>query len=124
MTKKVLLVEDNKPIVKVYQKFLEQEGYEVDVAYEGDTALEKIKEGEAPDLILLDLVLPKVQGEEILKEMNDTGMIKKVPVIIISVKSDEENAKKCLETWGAKDYLIKSNWSLSALKKKIKTYLD
>ncbi|HMB65359.1 MAG TPA: response regulator [Patescibacteria group bacterium] len=124
MTKRVLLVEDNKPIVKVYKKFLEQEGYEVDVAYEGDEALEKIRGEELPDLILLDLVLPKVQGEEILKEMNDIGIIKKVPVIIISVKSDEENAKKCLETWGAKDYLIKSNWSLSALKKKIKTYLD
>ena len=117
-------MEDNKPIVKVYKKFLEQEGYEVDVAYEGDEALEKIRGEELPDLILLDLVLPKVQGEEILKEMNDIGIIKKVPVIIISVKSDEENAKKCLETWGAKDYLIKSNWSLSALKKKIKTYLD
>lgn len=124
MGKKILLIEDNKPIGKVYKDFLEKEGFEVETIYDGKKALARLKEEKLPDVVLLDLVLPNLSGEEVLREMNDAGLTKKVPVIIVSVKTDEANAEKCLNLWGAKDYLIKSNWSLNGLKKKIESHLD
>ena len=73
-----------------------------------------------PDLMILDLMLPGIPGEQVLKEMNDNGLIKKVPVIILTAKGDEANLNNCVKVWGARCYFIKSDHSLDEIVDKIK----
>jgi CheY-like chemotaxis protein len=108
VTKKVLLVEDEDTIADLIQKKLSQEGYEVSRAKDGVEGLEKMKEIK-PNLILLDIIMPKMGGFEVMKEMNKTPGLKRIPVIIISNSGQPielEQAKKL----GAKDWLIKTEF--------------
>jgi DNA-binding response OmpR family regulator len=90
---KLLVVDDDKDIVETLQKRLRQEGYEVVVAFDGEEALNKVKE-DNPDIILLDLILPKLNGFEVLKEIREKYKDKWRPVIIISAATDLETVKK------------------------------
>ena len=78
MAKKVLVVDDEKPISDIIKFNLEKEGYEVVVAYDGEEALQKV-ESESPDLIVLDLMLPKIDGLEVAKQVR----AKRSPPIIM-----------------------------------------
>ena len=99
MGRKVLVVDDEKLIVKGIRFSLEQEGMEVEVAYDGEEAVEKAKAGEF-DIVLLDIMLPGLSGEEVLPK------IKGIPVIIVSAKVDVDN-KVDLLLGGAADYITK-----------------
>jgi DNA-binding response OmpR family regulator len=92
MAYKILVVDDDKEIVDILQKRLLQEGYSVTVAFDGEGALLKIKE-DNPDIILLDLMLPKLNGFDVLKEIREKYKDKWRPVIIISAKNDLESLK-------------------------------
>lgn len=105
MSYKILVVDDDKNIIATVKVMLSQKGYEVVTAYDGEEALVKVKENN-PDILLLDLMLPKLNGFEVLKELREKYHDKWRPVIIISAKDDLESVKECygLE---ADHYLIK-----------------
>lgn len=91
---KILVVDDEKDVVETLGKRLVREGYEVVSAFSGEEALGRIKETN-PDIVLLDLMLPKMNGFEVLKEIREKHIDKWRPVIIISAKTDFEALKKC-----------------------------
>jgi two-component system response regulator VicR len=93
MAYKLLVVDDDKDAVETLEKRLTQEGYKVAVAFDGEEALLKVKEHD-PDVILLDLMLPKLNGFEVLKEVREKYKDKWRPIIIISADTDLEAVKK------------------------------
>ena len=116
--KKILIVEDDPFIVDIYASQLKGQGYNVDTANAGEMALEKIKNN-CPDLLLLDLLLPKMDGWEILKEMKKTKGMKSMPVIILSNLSQRAEVEKGLKM-GAVKYLIKAHYTPSEVVDEIK----
>lgn len=86
---KILLVEDDKILLKMYQDKLENEGYQVIVAIDGREGLKKVEE-EKPDFILLDLMMPKLSGVEVLKILKSNGDTRDIPVAILSVIPEED----------------------------------
>lgn len=94
MAYKLLVVDDDVDITGVMQKRLLQEGYDVAVAFDGEEAILKLKE-ENPDIVLLDLMLPKMNGFEILKEIRKNYNDRWRPVIVISAKHELDSIKEC-----------------------------
>lgn len=99
--KKILIIEDDKSISELQKDYFEMSGYAVECAFDGDTGLSMMKNGEF-DLVILDLMLPGKNGYEILSEVED----KEIPVLIVSAKSDEAHKIKGLNL-GADDYITK-----------------
>ncbi|CAI2550559.1 Transcriptional regulatory protein WalR [Apilactobacillus kunkeei] len=99
---KILVVDDEKPITDIEKFNLEKEGYDVLVAYDGEEALQKVEE-ETPDLIILDLMLPKVDGLEVAREVRKTH---DMPIIMVTAKDSELDKVLGLEL-GADDYVTK-----------------
>lgn len=119
--KKIILAEDDKFISMAYQDGLRREGFNVITAFNGIEALEKIR-SEKPDIVLLDIIMPDKNGFEVLTEINSDPTINKIPVIIMSNLGQDNDIKKGKEL-GAKDYMIKANYSISEVVKKIKEYI-
>jgi two-component system alkaline phosphatase synthesis response regulator PhoP len=111
MSKKILIIEDDKILLELLEKKLKDVGFEVVLAIDGEEGLEKIR-SEKPDLVLLDILMPKKNGVEVLEEMNKTEDINltKVPVIIISNSGQPVEIDKVLEL-GVKDYLVKAEFN-------------
>ena len=109
--KKILVVDDEKPISDIVKFNLEKEGYEVVVAYDGEEALEQV-EAHNPDLLILDLMLPKKDGLEVCREVRKTH---DMPIIMVTAKDQEIDKVLGLEM-GADDYVTKpfSNRELTA----------
>ena len=108
MPKKILLIEDEELMVNLLERKLTQEGYEVILARNGVEGLEKMREVK-PNLILLDIVMPKMGGFEVMEEMAKEKELKDIPVIIISNSGQPvelDRAKKL----GARDWLIKTEF--------------
>ena len=103
MGKRVLVVDDEKLIVKGIRFSLMQDGMEVDCAYDGEEALELAKNNEY-DLLLLDVMLPKMDGFAVLEYMNQEQWIDDIPVIVISGEDSEESIWRAYEA-GAVDYI-------------------
>ena len=101
---RILLVEDSKPLRRENEGALQRAGYEVICAEDGEAALEMAQEGH-PDLILLDMILPKMTGPEVLRHLKSEAKTKDIPVVVLSSLS-EKNRQKLLEE-GAEDYLEK-----------------
>jgi len=93
MAHKILLVDDDKEIIDTLGPRLQREGYDVVTAFDGEEALLKLKQ-ENPDIILLDLLMPKINGFDVLKEIRSKHNDKWRPVIIISAQHDLESVKK------------------------------
>lgn len=110
--KRILLVEDDKYLIKLYSSKLAQEGFEIDLAITVDEAMHKVMH-KKPDAILLDLILPGKDGFQFLEELKkfENGNVT-TPVIILSNLGQDIDKKRTAEL-GAQDYLIKSNVSLS-----------
>lgn len=102
MAKKVLVVDDEKLIVKGIRFSLEQDGMEVDCAYDGEEALQKIKEKEY-DIILLDVMLPKLTGFEVCQQVREFSG---VPIVMLTAKGEDMDKILGLE-YGADDYITK-----------------
>jgi len=94
MAYKLLVVDDDRDIAQITAKNLSREGYQVTIAYDGEEALEKVKT-ENPDIIILDLTLPKLNGFEVLKEIREKFQDRWRPVIIVSGNTELEAVKKC-----------------------------
>jgi DNA-binding response OmpR family regulator len=119
---KVLLAEDDKFISRAYSDGLTRAGFEVLLAVDGKVALEMAKK-DKPNIILLDLIMPEVNGFEVLTELKKDDILKDVPVIILSNLGQETDIQKGREL-GAIDYLIKANYSMTEVIAKIKKYIS
>ena len=117
MSKKVLVVDDEKLIVKGIRFSLEQEGMEVDCAYDGEEALEKTQTSEY-DIILLDLMLPKLSGLEVCQQIREFSQ---VPIIMLTAKGEDMDKILGLE-YGADDYITKP-FNILEVKARIKAIL-
>jgi two-component system, OmpR family, alkaline phosphatase synthesis response regulator PhoP len=118
---KVLLVEDDQALLKIYSNKLRLNGFDVSLATTGDEAL-RMAQTDAPRIVLLDLILPGKDGFMVLEELKKNPTTKKIPVIILSNLGQESDIERGKQL-GAVDYLVKSDVSLMDLVKKVKTYL-
>ncbi len=120
--KKILLVEDDPFLIEIYTAKLENAGFSVDVASDGDMVMNKMKEVK-PDLVVLDIVLPNIDGWEILREIKRNEEFKNVKVVILSNLSEKEDVEKGIEE-GADKYLIKSHYEPSQVVEEIEEVLN
>lgn len=109
--KKILIIEDEKPMAKVLGLKLSHAGYETKIANDGEEGL-KILENESFDLIFLDLIMPKMDGFETLGAIKEKQI--KTPVVVLSNLSQEDDEKKAKEL-GAAGFFIKSNTPMSTI---------
>jgi len=119
--KKILFVEDESALQKTFGERLSPEGYEVISALDGEIGL-RLAKTKKPDLILLDLILPKVNGFEVLKELKEDKETKDIPVIVLTNLEGIGDVDKAIEL-GATTYLVKAQYSLEELVEKIKKVL-
>ena len=118
---KVLLIEDEKEVAELYRLKLSLDGYEVITAENGEEGLERAF-SEKPDLIFLDIKMPKMDGFEALKKLRSNEKTKNVPILILSNFDEQELIEKGM-TLGANEYLIKSQFTPEGISKKIKDWL-
>ena len=118
---KVLLVEDDKMIIDMYTLKFTQEGYDVVQAENGKDGLDLAKTSN-PDIILLDIILPQMDGFTVLKELKADANLKDTPVVLLTNLGQDGDVKKGLEL-GANDYLIKANYTPSQVVDKVKSVL-
>lgn len=116
--KKLLIIEDETVLQDALKKVFSAEGYEVFQAYDGDEGSAFVKD-KKPDIVLLDLVLPKKHGFEVLEEMKKSDELKNIPVLILTNLEESEEVMKAIEL-GARGYLIKANYALSEVLAKVK----
>ncbi|MFH1714227.1 MAG: response regulator [Candidatus Nealsonbacteria bacterium] len=118
---KILIIEDDKFLRELISQKLLKEGYEIDSAVDGEEGIKKIKETK-PDLVLLDLILPGIDGFEVLTQMKTDSSISPTPVIILSNLGQKEDVERGLKL-GAVDYLIKAHFTPGEIVEKIKEIL-
>ena len=119
--KKILIIEDEKILVEMYKDRFVQEGFEVFLAFDSKEGLEMAKK-EKPDLIVLDILLPKENGITFLTWLRKTPEISSLAVVAFSNYDDPETKKQALQL-EVKDYLIKTNYTPKEIVDKIKNYL-
>ncbi len=115
---KILIIEDEEIMYSLLSKKLRQEGYEVEVAKNGEEGLEKMEEIK-PDLILLDIIMPKKGGFEVMEEMRKKEELKNIPVVVISNSGQPVELDKAKEL-GARDWLIKTEFDPTEVIEKVK----
>lgn len=108
MAKRILLVEDEEIMIDLLQRKLTKEGYEVSIARDGEEGLKVMKKVK-PDLVLLDIIMPKMGGFEVMEEMAKEPELKKIPVIVISNSGQPVELDRA-QKLGAKDWLIKTEF--------------
>jgi len=119
-TRKILLVDDERELIETVRPFLEARGYQVVIAYNGREALEKVKD--SPDLILLDIMMPGLDGLEVLRRLRNDDSTSKIPIIMLTAKSETKSLFDAQDL-EATDYIIKP-FSLDDLYTQIGRYLD
>lgn len=121
MAKTILFIEDESALQKTFGDVLNKEGYEMVSALDGEEGL-RLAKSKKPDLILLDLVLPKVHGFEVLEELKADPETKDIPIIVLTNLESMEDVDKAIEL-GAKTYLVKAQYNLEEVLEKIKKAL-
>ena len=119
---KVLLVEDDRFLRRACEQSLRQQGFDVTSAVDGEEGLAAVRR-DLPDVVLLDLLMPKVPGIEMLRALKADASTRSLPVIILSNSSRAEDREE-VATLGADLYLVKSNLSLKELGEQIRTLLE
>ena len=118
---KVLIVEDEESLAQMYQIKFEHEGYEVFVANDGSSGIESAQK-EKPDIILLDIILPKKDGFTVLKELKAEKSTNAIKVIMLTNLGQDEDIAKG-KKFGAVDYLVKANLTPAQLVDKVVDHL-
>jgi CheY-like chemotaxis protein len=119
---KILLVEDDPMVVRMYSRKFKIDGFKVALAFNGENGLEELKK-ERPDIILSDIMMPKMSGLEMLQIIKADPQYKDLPVVMLTNLGDRpEDVEKCKEL-GAEDYWVKANMQLEEIAVKIKTIL-
>lgn len=106
--KEILLIEDEEIMIDLLQKKLINEGYKTSVARDGEKGLKAVKEIK-PDLILLDIIMPKMGGLEVMEEIAKDKELKKIPIIVVSNSGQPVELDRA-QKLGAKDWLIKTEF--------------
>ncbi|MFZ3074310.1 MAG: response regulator [Minisyncoccales bacterium] len=121
MAKKILIVEDDKFLRELIVRKLSNEGYDVVEAVDGEQGVLKIKETK-PDLVLLDLILPGIDGFEVLAQKKEDPFTVSIPVIVLSNLGQKEDVDKGLSL-GATDYLIKAHFTPGEIIEKVRNII-
>jgi len=119
--KKILFIEDESSLQKTFGDILEKNNCKIVSALDGEIGL-RLSKSEKPDLILLDIILPKVNGLEVLKALKEDGETKDIPVIVLTNLDNIENINKVIEL-GATSYLVKTEYTIEEVMGKIKKAL-
>jgi len=120
---KILIVEDDIFIRDIYEVKFRQEEFEVSSAENGIVALKLLEGGLFPDIILLDIIMPQMDGIEVLRRLKANDALKNIPIIMLTNISEKEKISEGMEL-GIKDYLIKSHFTPSEVVQKVNTLLD
>lgn len=118
--KTILITDDDEFLTSMYKLTLEKIGAEIIVAHDGEQALKMIG-GKKPDLLILDLLMPKMDGFAVLQKLKEQGGAM-FPIIILSNLREQMDQQKCHEM-GARDFFCKSEMDLEELAEKVKKYL-
>ena len=118
---KILIVEDDKFLRELIARKLTAENYQTIEAIDGEEGLKKIKE-EKPDLVLLDLILPGIDGFEVLSRIKEDPSLASIPVIILSNLGQREDVERGMKL-GAVDYLVKAHFTPNEIIEKVKAAL-
>lgn len=118
---RILIIEDDPYINKMYQLKLGLEGYEVEVAENGRVGVEKVKSFK-PDIVLLDILMPEIDGFEVLKTLKEDSETKKIPVLIMSNLGREDHIQRGREM-GAIGYIVKTQYTPTQVVETIKEAL-
>jgi CheY-like chemotaxis protein len=118
-SKSILLVEDDRFLRKAAEATLRRHGFIVRTAADGEEALQRVRD-EVPDLVLLDLIMPKLQGFEVLRILKQDPTTKQIPIVVLSNLGQESDVQQALQG-GAVAYFIKANLSLQELVTKVQT---
>lgn len=122
--KKILVVEDDPFIVDIYRTKLSQSGFEVEAAFNGLEATNKLRDDERkPDMILLDIMMPYMDGLEVLSGIKNDPATRDIPVIMLTNLSQREQIDEAMGL-GAVDFLIKSHFTPSEVLEKINAHLN
>lgn len=119
--KKVLLIEDDPLILKMYQAKFQNEGYAVMVAEDGVHGLKVLAES-TPDIILLDIMMPQMSGIDFLKKVRSTESGKDIPVLVLTNLSEKEEEQEA-NALGVKEYLLKASLTPAEIAEKVKKYI-
>lgn len=120
--KKILVIEDEKILGEILLTKLNHEGYDAEWALDGEAGLQALREFK-PDFVLLDIVMPKKNGYEVLEEMSKDEKLRKIPVVVISNSGQPVEIERILAL-GAKDYVVKAQFSPEEVLEKVRKYLD
>ena len=113
-----MIIEDDDFLRSLAVTKLEKEGFAMETASTGDEGLKKVME-QAPDLLILDLMLPNMSGFDVLAKIRENESTKKLKVVVFSNLGEEADIKRCLDM-GVSEYLVKANFTLDELAEKIK----
>jgi CheY-like chemotaxis protein len=120
--KKILLIEDEELMIGLLQKKLIKEGYDITIARDGEEGLKKAREV-MPDLILMDIIMPKMGGLEAMEQIQKDDELRKIPIIVISNSGQPVEIDKA-QRLGARDWLIKTDFDPQELVEKIKKQIE
>jgi len=119
---KIIVIEDDEILAKALFIKLSDAGFTVEQAFDGEAGLELVR-SKLPNLVLLDLILPKKHGFEVLEELKKSPDTKAIPVIILTLLGEDGDIKKGLSL-GADDYIVKSEHAIGEVSEKIKNFLE
>ena len=118
---KIVIIEDEQMLAEMYATKLEMEKFQVLKAFDGKVGLELVRK-EKPDLVLLDIILPKLDGFLVLKEIKKDPVLKNIPVLLLTNLGQESDVKKG-QKLGANGYFVKANHSPADIVNKVKEFL-
>lgn len=121
--KKILIVDDDNFLLDMYAFKFSQSGFEVETFLDGAEVLEKLKAGEKPDVILMDLIMPGIDGFELLERMNKEGLAADSTRIVLSNKSQQADIERC-DSLGVACYITKANSTPSEVVSKVMKILE
>ena len=116
---KILVVEDEQVLAKVFEEKFQKAHYEVKIAADGQAAIDLAKSF-SPDVIVLDLVLPKKNGFDVLSELKSEDALKIITVVVVSNLGEDEDIKRALSL-GAEDYFVKAQHPINEIVSKVKS---
>jgi two-component system phosphate regulon response regulator PhoB/two-component system alkaline phosphatase synthesis response regulator PhoP len=118
---KILIVEDDKFLRDLLSRKLEEEKFDITTAVDGEEGIKKIQE-ERPDLVLLDLILPGINGFDVLKRMKEDPATADILVIVLSNLGQKEDVDRAI-TLGANDFLVKAHFTLDEITQRVRKYI-
>ena len=119
---KILLIEDEEMLASMYSTKFKKEGFEIEVALNGEEGLKKAKENKF-DIVLVDIIMPKLDGFAVLKELRTMEEYKEIPIFMLTNLGQDEDMEKGKKL-GATDYLVKANFTPSQVLEKIKLAIN